>query len=231
MEKEKNIGLELQETAPLLAKQPKVMPFNVPDGYFNTLSNSILSRCEGAKLCLAEAKIPYNAPKGFFNEFSDLLFGQLKALENTDAAPVKTELQSIAPTLAGIANTNVYTAPKGYFENVQLPAIQKQQAKVVAFRRMPTWLRYAALVGSIIILVKIFMPFTNSGKVEWVNPQAALQKISANEIEDYLSDNNATVNFTSMPNGNTNVQNNALLENITEKEISQFLQENSVKPE
>ena len=225
MKRDLDIQKELQEIAPVLSGCGRQMPYHFPEAYFTELETSVLHNCGIQKM----AKNPYNAPKGYFNDLSKCTIERIRALETASESGETEELMSIAPLLLTLPKTQVYHIPDGYFEQLSVQPETSKKAKVVSFRSAPVWMRYAALIGAIMVLVKLFVPFTKTAGDLPANTPVALQQVPASEIEDYLTDH-ATVNYSlNQAASDLNVENDVLLENVTEEEITQFLQDNATE--
>lgn len=225
MKRDLDIQKELQEIAPVLSGCGRHMPYHFPEAYFTELETSVLHNCGIQKM----SKNPYNTPKGYFSDLSKCTIERIQAQETALESNEEEELKSITPLLHTLPKTQVYQLPQGYFEQFTVKPETSKKAKVVSINKMGVWMRYAALVGAIIVLVKLFVPFTKSADSLPGGTQVALQQVPASEIEDYLADH-ATTNYSlNQAASDLNVENDVLLENVTEEEITQFLQDNATE--
>jgi hypothetical protein len=225
MNRDLNIQNELLEIAPVLSQCNRAMPYHLPEMYFTELETSVLDNCGIEKI----SKNPYNAPKGYFNDLSKCTIERILVQETAWESNEEEELKSIAPLLHTLPKTQVYQLPEGYFQQFTVKPETSKKAKVVSMHKIGVWMRYAALVGAIVVLVKLFVPFTKSADALPGGTPVALQQVPASEIEDYLADH-ATTNYSLNQAANDlNVENDVLLENVTEEEITQFLQDNATE--
>ncbi len=105
---------ELRELSPELAgKDPHSTPYRVPDGYFTTLPERLLTLVQPAQLPQVEQ--PYQVPQGYFDQFAGSVLQRIKALESDEPAE---ELKQTAPFLSGLKKDNPYSIPQGYFEDL-----------------------------------------------------------------------------------------------------------------
>jgi hypothetical protein len=110
MKRSDDILNELNELSPLLAGIDCKNVFSVPEGYFNTVADTVL-------VCV-NAVAPSNhtesdVPAGYFDTLASNILGKINGT-------VANELSEIAPFLAGIKKENPFKVPKNYFE--QLPS-------------------------------------------------------------------------------------------------------------
>jgi len=121
MNKRIEILNELKEISPLVAAIGDINVFTVPDGYFDTVSSTVL-------VCIKEdiasgniADQPHapgnDIPVDYFNNLPDAVIAKIKAQEQRSAAD---ELKEISSVVAGIIKTNPFELPEQYFE--QLPS-------------------------------------------------------------------------------------------------------------
>ncbi len=107
---------ELKEISPLIAGLEKVNVFTVPDGYFESLGQTVLMSIKeetGGLLPSVGTPSSMQVPQGYFESLADNILNKIKAAENETA-----ELKELSPLLHSISNKNVFTVPQGYFENL-----------------------------------------------------------------------------------------------------------------
>ena len=110
MESRSTILNELKELSPTVAGIGNALPYQVPQGYFDTLAEMILQRVRTQSLSAQEEletlspllnglsrKLPYEVPQGYFNELSENVMGGAKAIDF-----VNSELQGISPLLESL---------------------------------------------------------------------------------------------------------------------------------
>ena len=107
-----DILIELETLSPVLAGLPKSNVFEVPKGYFETLSGTIL-------ICIrdtVEMVDPYKTndiPQGYFDNLSSSILNKIKAQQNNNG----TE-EIISPLLQSLQPNNIFEVPDGYFDNL-----------------------------------------------------------------------------------------------------------------
>lgn len=150
MTRSTDIVKELEALSPVVAQINAVVPYQVPEVYFETLSTVVMARIaaggneENSLLQVAGKAMPQDVPAGYFDSLADNILTKLKAGSNHLA--VADELQELSPVLAGISKANVYEAPAGYFDTITtaITAQLQPQAKVVSLPVVRKWMRYAA---------------------------------------------------------------------------------------
>ncbi len=120
MTRSTDIVKELEAISPVVAQMNAVVPYQVPEVYFETLSTVIMARIaaggneENSLLQVAGKSMPQDVPVGYF----DTLAGSILTKIKTAGSDVNTELQELSPVLANISKANVYEVPAGYFDTV-----------------------------------------------------------------------------------------------------------------
>ena len=150
MTRSTDIVKELEALSPVVAQINAVVPYQVPEVYFETLSTVVMARIaaggneENSLLQVAGKAMPQDVPAGYFDSLADNILTKLKAGSNH--LVVADELQELSPVLAGISKANVYEAPAGYFDTITtaITAQLQPQAKVVSLPVVRKWMRYAA---------------------------------------------------------------------------------------
>ena len=106
------------ELSPVLAQSNPVTPYEVPQGYFESLPEAILSRVQTQETSLvlpASKQNPYSVPTGYFETLADTILNRLKAEK---ASSAKEEIEALSPVLGKLNKTNPYTLPAGYFDEL-----------------------------------------------------------------------------------------------------------------
>ena len=152
MEEYTEILNELQSISPLIASLPKVNVLQVPDGYFTTLEQKILT---SVLLHQDDKKDGLRVPEGYFDTLSTRILDRIKN-ENTNEA--EEEINSLSPILHSLKNKNVFTVPQNYFQNlsgkINSKLNRKEEGKVIPIGTKKQWWKYAAaavIVGTITI--------------------------------------------------------------------------------
>ena len=112
MLKPDNILNELKALSTTVADIQRVNVFNVPDGYFNNLSNRVLLLKNAADY---EPAVTVAVPEGYFNNLADTILGRIKREAEVENESEQDNLTSI---LATIGNNNIYSIPQGYFDHL-----------------------------------------------------------------------------------------------------------------
>ena len=118
MENRKNIINELKELSPVLAQSNPITPYEVPQGYFESLPEAILTQVqtrEASPVLPASKQIPYSVPTGYFENLADAILNRVKAEK---ASTAKEEIESLSAVLGKLNKANPYTLPAGYFDEL-----------------------------------------------------------------------------------------------------------------
>lgn len=153
------ISNELLAISQAVANLNVSMPYQVPEGYFETLSDVILARVhtgsgeESAVVNVAGKSTPFEVPQGYFNNLSDSILSKIKSQQELSAAD---EIKDLSPLLSSITRANVYTLPEGYFERVadQLTekVIERSNTKVVKMFSQRRWMQMAAAAAVVLMV-------------------------------------------------------------------------------
>jgi hypothetical protein len=171
MKRNEEILNELLAISPLLAKASNENVFTVPEGYFNTLNQLILSKTIHNQETLS-------VPAGYFETLSSKI---LNRIAEEDAL---VETKNISPALYSLQNKNVFSVPKGYFENLAAIVLSKvkEPARVINIQAHTIW-RYAvaAVLIGVIAVNSLFM-FNKP------NHQLAAVKFIGSNVPAYISE-------------------------------------------
>jgi hypothetical protein len=105
---------ELHALSPLLAGLPKTNVFKVPEGYFETVSATVLI-CIKEEAGLATDKKNTDLPKGYFKNLPSSILDKIKLHQ---ANITTTDFESNALLFPGLQRTNVFEVPGKYFDNL-----------------------------------------------------------------------------------------------------------------
>jgi hypothetical protein len=227
MEKSVEIVGELSQISPFLAESRPGMPYSVPQGYFENLTERLGFEIIQNSSRTMRDKIQnrtYHIPEGYFESLAGNLLEKIRKQD----APTG-ELAEIAPLLNRISRENVYALPAGYFEQaVMIP--KKQKAKLVTMARR--WTQYAAAAVIAGILVTTAFLFTdNTGEPEYKKYQrldlpAELDKMSEHELVGYLVNPETLAPVTaSNTDAVAEVRNN--IQSLSDEELDLYLKENT----
>lgn len=151
---------ELQTISQAVANLGTEMPYTVPAGYFDTLSDVVMARViagtgeDSAVTSVAGKATPFDVPEGYFENLSTSILSKIKAQQELSVAD---ELKELSPVLASISKQNVYTVPEGYFElieeEVAAKTIHSNKAKVISITSVKRkWFSYAAAAAVLVML-------------------------------------------------------------------------------
>ncbi len=115
MNKQREIAEELLEISPLVAGIIKTNVFAVPEGYFDSISDTVLACLTEASGTSTSTTERSDIPSNYFNTLSDNILAKIKQQESSNAA---NELKEISPLLFGIDKRNPFDVPAEYFESV-----------------------------------------------------------------------------------------------------------------
>lgn len=113
MELKKDIMDELNTLSPLLAGVPKVNVFTVPEGYFETVSKTVMTCLQDAEIVLPIPGLQHSVPAGYFDDLADNILNKIKSQEGTEDVT-----NEFSPVLLAAKNKATYQVPAGYFENL-----------------------------------------------------------------------------------------------------------------
>lgn len=122
METNKDILNELQSVSPLVAAMEKVNVFSVPQGYFDSISATVLACLheEQDSAGIIETGFMPAVPHGYFDQLAGSILHKIKTAETA-----ADEVMALSPMLSAIQNKNVFEVPFGYFENLNSTVIDK----------------------------------------------------------------------------------------------------------
>lgn len=204
-------------------------PQSVPEGYFEGLAGSIMSRIRSMKGGAAEEiqelspllagisrQMPYAVPEGYF---SGLL----------NDALIVTGDEKESQILANASRTMPYELPAGYFDALPQQVLSKvAPAKVVSMGR-PRWMRMAiaAAVTGLVAVGGYFYAMRDTGSADTTQPIAGqLQGVSNKELDEFIK----TTDFDGPSTGQTamgrkpaKAEVQELLKDVSDKELESFL--------
>jgi hypothetical protein len=276
MQAKNDISEELKAISVLVDGISRQVPYEVPAGYFDSLSQRVLSR-------ISAKSLTFSVPDGYFDSFASLVLDRIKAGQGANQAPgaisavmpgegVEEELARLSAVVSGISRRTPYQLPEGYFEEIspvltlvrgkatyQAPAgyFDRLAAETVvkvseAPVRVPArvvemgsrkskagkgnWWKYsaAALVAGLILTLSWPQLHTAGTDEHPAAPMAmdlsrVLNKVSDQEIESYMDDQNSTpaepvTNSTATLDINDNDV-KSLLGDVPDGELKQYLDE------
>lgn len=120
---ETNIDIlnELAAISPVIAGINKVNVFTAPQGYFETISETVLACLQEDNIVLnAAVKQKADVPTGYFDELAALILNKIKA---NDAA--SEEIKYLSPLLFDLQKRQVFKIPTGYFDTLHEIVVEK----------------------------------------------------------------------------------------------------------
>ncbi len=233
MWKKDNIEIELKEMAPALVGLSSQQVYSVPTFYFSALPEIVMDRVKLEVLHTTSSIQPtYQAPEGYFDNLAAQIMSKVK-LTAVPGNEVEEELKSIAPALVGLSKQPTYGVPEGYFANINIATSPVKHVQVVSMFSRTRVLRY--LAAAVVVAVLAISSYLYLGKTPEasiaaapvVNVPAAVEKLSEQEISDYLQAHSSTadieVNAFNLPD--TEADFDELIKELPDDELQQFLKQ------
>jgi hypothetical protein len=122
MQAKNDISEELKAISVLVDGISRQVPYEVPAGYFDNLSQRVLSR-------ISAKSLTFSVPDGYFDSFASRVLDRIKAGQSANQAPgaisavmpgegVEEELARLSAVVSGISRRTPYQLPEGYFEEI-----------------------------------------------------------------------------------------------------------------
>ena len=214
MENNVDILNELKQLSPVIAGMEKINVFTVPVGYFENLSEDILTGIaseKGSGIITLPDFPSADIPLGYFDTLADTILGKIKVQNASD------ELRVLSPMLYSIQNENVFEVPQGYFNTLTdeiVARVKPQQTKVVTMhRRSSTIMKYAVAAAFTGVMALGVFKFTGNSTEKTELPEYVtiglnnikdvdqeLAKISDDDIVKYLEANGTDVEAAILAN-------------------------------
>ncbi len=190
MSQREEITAELVQIDPSMASWPYHMPYSLPVGYFDGITEKLLEQSSIG--LLVEKSRGYQVPAGYFNQLSARIMAAIHKQE------VAHELEEIAPLLNTISRQTPYTPVslpqfemEGIMEKAAETAIPVIQMPV---RKKNKWMQYAAAaVATGVIVVTAFMyngRSTNNNidsNYAQLDVSHEISRLSEEELNTYLA--------------------------------------------
>lgn len=238
MQNREKITIELTSIASSAIAWPIAVPYKVPVGYFDALSDIILERISTG---LPNKVNVFEVPDNYFEQLPDAI------LRTVRHAEVRDELQEIAPFLQSIPKTNPYQTNIAPVLDIQAMITDKaatdtgKTIAMPAIRKSP-WMRFAVAAVMIGVLVTAAFIYNGNQAIESVNTDQYAQmdvsneisKLSEDELTSYLSSAEKLVIATAdreslqideLPDVNDH------LGDMSDDELKQYLQESTESTE
>lgn len=246
MEYNSDILQELKEISPLLLQTKNKNPYIIASSYFNDLSEVVLHKIKADDEAFSSfTRInPYTAPVNYFDLLSNNIIERINL--GADKNEVFAEMEEISPLLNTISKAPVYSIPPRYFNEViasnhgEVERGSKEverSSKIVYFRRSKKMLSYA--IAAIIIGLLSVGIFLVIGKERATTTTAHVEtlpevnRLSEQEIVDFLKTTSPADNvvISSSRSNIKDVDIKRMVNEMSDKEIQQFLEENGEKNE
>jgi len=230
MKQDFNILAELEAVAPTLAITNKSMPYTLPNGYFDSFSEAVMTQISIDNLPKVAAQ--FTVPQDYFASLSSNVLNAI-AKEVTGKNEVIEELEAIAPILNAIERTNIYTVPETYFTtfaaNINNVISTSKVVPISSFKRKMLYVAAACVIG--IMAVSAFIFTKNSEKIDYaaykqIDVNSTINTISNEELLNYLENVNPITNsnaLTTIDVKLVDIQDH--IETIPEEELRQYLKE------
>lgn len=224
-----NIQNELNDMDSHLPSHKDQNPFAVPEGYFEGVAASVLSKIKGQQAPSASQEIaelspllaaiprsmPFAVPLGYFQTTLEEL-------------PFLTGEDPQSAILSLVERVTPYEVPAGYFEDLPEQVLNKvaPKAKVVPIVRR-RWMRLAAaaMITGIIGLSGYFF-FAQKGRLEIDKPIAAqLKNVSIRELDDFIqtADIASSSTETAQRKAASETEVQKMLTSVSDRELDTFL--------
>lgn len=239
MSRSVDISNELKEISPVLSELGPVIPFKVPEGYFEGLSDMIIDKIQAEVISLPSVSESFQVPEGYFEQFSQSIIAKIKAAES-DRNEIEMELEEVAPLLNTISRKPVFTLPEGYFDSTDFASNStkvKSIAPVFSLRSARRLMQYAAAAVVTGVLIMGAFMFTDNGNInqqyeqyKQIDIPSGLNHVSDEALENYLSNpDHTSVHLTATANDQEeeilDVKSN--IQNLSDDELTQYLNENA----
>ncbi|MCY7420527.1 MAG: hypothetical protein LH478_02160 [Chitinophagaceae bacterium] len=233
------ILLELSKISPALTTISRNHVYSVPLNYFDGLAGNILNHIKDdiAGHAFGPASNPYALPANYFASLPEAILGKIKKQDVVSSE--QDELNEIAPLLSTISRQMPYKVADGYFETFNVNTIsdtkaEGKTAKIIKtgwFNRSYKYAAAAVTAGIVIVSTVLFAPKTgrentSESYITSINIPAAVNKISEDEINEFL-DNNAVIPEASASNNTTpnDVDILQVIKNTSEQDIKDYLKQ------
>ena len=222
------ISEELKALESRLSPEINGLPYQVPQGYFENLPDIILARIKMDRLNAAEEiselspllaglsrKMPFDVPAGYFGENAETL----KSITSEEESMV----------LSFISKDMPYQVPAGYFANfpeIMLEKLAKKEAKVIPVMRRK-WMRMAVAASiTAIMAISGFLYFNNRNEISPAGTEIVsneLKKVSSEELDAFIKSTTGGNQPSASDNVTASEDANALLNDVSDKELEAFL--------
>jgi hypothetical protein len=234
MTERENILNELTAISTVVAGLPRVNVYSVQEDYFDGLRAELQAIIIASSFYTTDAN--KKVPEGYFENLPNAIMQKIKAADTS-------EIEMLSPTIASIGNKNIYTVPKGYFE--QLNFVQNT-AKVVKMGSRSIFKYAAAAVVTGLLGLSIFTFVNKPATLSKENTEVVkagndiikkgsfdkeLETITDKDLENYLSANGEDVSAALVASTIDDEDNlpDAAEYFLDENTLDNFLKENNLK--
>lgn len=175
----------------------KENPFKVPENYFKTIENQIVSELNLENIQPKKIESTFKTPLNYFDNFEEITLTKLKA--------------------EVLQNTNTSKLPDDYFdtlENLVLTRIKKEQ-KVITIKRISKYVAPLAIAASLLLIFVL-----NTAK-----KSVTFDSLATTEIEQFVESGMIDINMENLAAVFTDfeypVEN--LTNSITDEEVLEYL--------
>jgi hypothetical protein len=238
-----NISQELNELGSSLLNAGNQSVYTVPAGYFEGLAEQMLRRIRAMEAHSAAEELahlspllsgidkamPYHIPAGYFDSIEDrMVYAMMPADQSADE-----ELETLSPLLAGLNKEMPFEVPQGYFDTISIPADQQAPAKVVKMSSR-RWFRMAAaaVIVGIVATSAFFIfkkPVASEGQViaRFEKDVKKMNEKEKESVADFLDTDQDDQDGSMAKLGPEKEKEiNELLKDLSDKELSEFQQQN-----
>ena len=193
MQNREAITAELKQIDPVMAQWPFHMPYRVPAGYFDALTEKLLEQASSE--LMAAKRTVYDVPAGYFNQLPGQVLAAVRKLD------VEQELEQLAPILNQVSREMPYT--RAEISAIHAEVIMEHAAVAeipvvqMPVRKTRKWIRYmaAAVTTGIILLTALFYNNRNVKNIDEMNfasyakmdVSQEITRLSEEELSAYLT--------------------------------------------
>lgn len=236
MSNRKDIQDELKGMDAHFSSENNNGPYSVPQGYFEGLASSILSRVKEVNtspsareelmelsplLAGISKEMPYSIPPDYF-------------FRSMNSLPAVVGMEVPSPVLSAIGKTMPYSVPDGYFDQLPeriLSSLPGHRTRVIPMMARK-WMRIAvaALIGGIICTSGYFYFANNhTHSSPGASVVATLKSVPTKELDEFLKTidaNTASANQTAQNSPSQSGKDvKKMLQDVPENDIDAFLKQ------
>lgn len=232
MNNRNNIQDELNGLNSNLASNANGTPFSVPEGYFEGLAGSVLSKIKADQVVSASEEIsqlspllagisrelPYSVPQNYFQS-------------NLEALPFLISDEKESLVLSFVEKEMPYEVPRGYFANLPEQVIEKINNGKTSGKLAPLakrkWMRLAVaavMAGVITISGIAYFNGKSNSSASNVPVTVALKKASTEDLKQFIKNNDASVtDQMQLTAKNSPRPDQKLFKDVSDKDLEAFL--------